>query len=72
MIATIKPDTVVINATLIPPATMDALIVLASAILSNAEIIPITVPMKPNIGAKAMNKLIQLNPRSNFDISTLP
>ena len=28
--------------------------------------------MKPNMGAKAMNKLIQLKPRSSLDISTLP
>ena len=72
MMATIKPETVVIKATLMPPATIDALMVFASAILSKAEIIPITVPMKPNIGAKAMNKLIQLKPRSSLDISTLP
>ena len=72
MMATISPETVVIKATLIPPATIDALMVFASAMSLKAEIIPITVPMKPSIGAREINSEIQESPLSSLLISTDP
>ena len=57
-----------------PVATIffEGLISPAASIASNAPIIPITVPMKPSIGAKAMNNEIQETPFSNFPFSTEP
>ena len=43
------------RATLIPPATRAGEILLLASMASNAPIIPITVPINPSIGARAMN-----------------
>ena len=57
--ATIRPPTVVIRATFIPPATMVGEMSPAASIASKACTIPITVPKNPSEGARAMNRAIQ-------------
>ncbi len=44
----------------------------AAWMASNAAIMPTTVPMKPNIGASAMNRPIQLRPDSIWPVCTEP
>ena len=59
-----RPPTVVIKATFIPPATTLGEISPAAWIASNALIIPITVPRNPREGAMAMKSEIQERPLS--------
>jgi biopolymer transport protein ExbB len=59
---------VVRSAPLIPPATSEGEISPAASIASNAPIIPITVPINPSIGAKAINNEIHDSPFSNNPI----
>ena len=68
MIATIKPATVVIKATFIPPATTFGEISPAASIASKAPIIPITVPKNPSEGAIEMKRVIQERPLSKRPI----
>ena len=57
--ATIRPVTVVIRATFIPPATMVGEMSPSFSMLSNACTIPTTVPKNPNEGATAIQKASQ-------------
>ena len=64
------PKMVVISATFIPPATTVGLMSPAISILSNEMTMPITVPRKPNEGARAIKSVIHVQPFSNLLIST--
>ena len=58
---------------MIPPATNEGEISPATSIASNALIIPITVPMKPSIGAIAINKdeVVECSAKKNLQIKDL-